>query len=238
MRFMLLFLLAVTALSGQALAWEARPVCTRYIQDAPDAPAEVNEIAKQYGNGAAMICRNQQAWPVSIFYFSLSKIQKGHFGVCSFGVKQVFEYQTPAGLKFDSPPPNDYRLRSFMALSDGDCPAHDHGDYILTDSVTEGIFVEFMKVWSSIRQQKITDDMFIADRSMVEPYKSIGSLKSFTETVQKYGSPHLEYFGKRHVSAEPYYQIGFYFSRGPANIKADITRDGLKMWDFGRSFGD
>lgn len=238
MRGLLLAFCFFVALVGPATAWEARPVCTRYVQDAPGAPAEANQIARVYGNGAAMVCRNQHAWPVQTFYFALSSIQKGHFGVCSFGVQQVFEYQTPTGVKFDAPPPNDYRLRIFMALSEETCPPHDHPSYILTDSVTEGIFIEFTRVWARIQAGTISEDMFVADRNLVEPYRSIGSRKMLEETIRKYGKPNLEYFGKQQ-NPNTDFEIGLYFpTKGPGRLHADITREGFKLWDFGRAFGD
>lgn len=107
--------------------------CSIYVMGKTQIPADLKKKMVIEGDSAARACLTPSGgWEK---YISLSPVWPGKFDICEFTA-------TPEGKQPIQP--------TVMRLIARNCPSQNDSRYIATSGVSEGLFVEFIRLWSDI----------------------------------------------------------------------------------------
>lgn len=124
-------------------------ICYVYRENDSDVPPEIREIFAQNPNILVRACARPGDW-ASARYRLILPPARGDLGVCHYVTSPIFRENGAWTHNPSSVPLHAQRDTVLMMASEGECPSYTDPRYIVTNDITEGVFMAAIRLWERI----------------------------------------------------------------------------------------
>ncbi len=123
--------------------------CNIYHEHDNDAPPEIRELFVQNPNIPVWACVPPGGWANATYRLILPPA-RGDLGVCQYVASPIFRENGAWTHRPPSPRFERQRDTVYMMASEEECPSYTDPRYIITNDITEGVFMAAIRLWERI----------------------------------------------------------------------------------------